>query len=117
MRIAIVYDAVYPYVKGGVEKRVYDLARSLSEKHEVCVFGMKYWKGPRLRTHGGVNYYGVCRPLKLYTTSGRRGLIEPLYLNPNSGQVTVKEFTPKAPGTYRFSCPMGMVRGVIEVVN
>ena len=45
------------------------------------------------------------------------GLIEPLYLNPNSGQVTVKEFTPKAPGTYRFSCPMGMVRGVIEVVN
>ena len=81
MRVAIVYDAVYPYVKGGVERRVYDLARSLSEKHEVCVFGMKYWKGPRLRTHNGVNYYGVCRPLKLYTASGRRGLIEPLYFS------------------------------------
>lgn len=45
------------------------------------------------------------------------GLTDPIYLNPNQGQVTVKEFTPQAPGTYRFSCPMGMVRGTIEVVN
>ncbi len=45
------------------------------------------------------------------------GLIDPVYLNPNQGQVTVKEFTPQAVGTYKFSCPMGMVRGNIEVVN
>lgn len=45
------------------------------------------------------------------------GLTDPVYLNPNQGQVTVKEFTPQTPGTYRFSCPMGMVRGTIEVVN
>ena len=40
-----------------------------------------------------------------------------LYLNPTAGQVAVKEFTPQSAGTYRFSCPMGMVRGTIEVVN
>ncbi len=45
------------------------------------------------------------------------GLIDPVYLNPNQGQVTVKEFTAQNLGTYKFSCPMGMVRGTIEVVN
>ncbi len=40
-----------------------------------------------------------------------------VYLNPNAGQVTVKEFTPKNVGTYQFTCPMGMVRGTLEVVN
>ncbi len=33
------------------------------------------------------------------------------------GQVSVKEFTPQNPGKYRFSCTMGMVSGIIEVVN
>jgi len=45
------------------------------------------------------------------------GLTNPIYLNPNQGQVTTAEFTPQTPGTYQFSCPMGMVRGTIEVVN
>ena len=33
------------------------------------------------------------------------------------GQVSVKEFTPKSPGKYKFSCWMGMVSGIIEVVD
>ncbi len=33
------------------------------------------------------------------------------------GQVSVKEFTPSKTGKYKFSCWMGMVSGVIEVVN
>jgi plastocyanin domain-containing protein len=33
------------------------------------------------------------------------------------GQVSVKEFTPTKAGKYKFSCWMGMVTGVIEVVN
>lgn len=45
------------------------------------------------------------------------GLTDPIYLSPNQGQVTVKEFTAQNPGTYRFSCPMGMVRGTIEVIK
>ena len=44
-------------------------------------------------------------------------LDSPIYLNPNQGQVTVKEFTPQTAGQYTFSCSMGMVRGTIEVVN
>jgi len=33
------------------------------------------------------------------------------------GQTSVKEFTPTKPGKYKFSCWMGMVSGVIEVVD
>lgn len=35
----------------------------------------------------------------------------------NPGQTSIKEFTPTEPGTYKFSCWMGMVSGVIEVVG
>jgi plastocyanin domain-containing protein len=33
------------------------------------------------------------------------------------GQVTIKEFTPKSVGKFRFSCTMGMISGIMEVVN
>jgi len=33
------------------------------------------------------------------------------------GQTSVKEFTPIKPGKYKFSCWMGMVSGIIEVVD
>lgn len=46
------------------------------------------------------------------------GLVNnPIYLNPQQGQVAVAEFTPQNPGTYRFSCSMNMVRGTMEVIN
>lgn len=33
------------------------------------------------------------------------------------GQTSVKEFTPQKPGKYKFSCWMGMISGIIEVVG
>ena len=33
------------------------------------------------------------------------------------GQVSIKEFTPKKPGKYKFSCWMGMVSGIIKVID
>ncbi len=33
------------------------------------------------------------------------------------GRVSVKEFNPPEPGRYRFSCWMGMISGIIDVVN
>ena len=33
------------------------------------------------------------------------------------GQISIKEFIPKKPGKYKFSCWMGMVSGIIEVVD
>lgn len=42
-------------------------------------------------------------------------LPQPLHLNRFSS--TVAEFTPTTPGTYNFSCSMGMVNGQIQVID
>src|SRR5882757_6803010 len=79
VRVAIVYDAVYPYVKGGAERRYYELARRLAERgHDVHWYGMRYWDGPAVRRMGGITYHGVCRPRPLYTPSGRRSISQAL---------------------------------------
>jgi len=37
-------------------------------------------------------------------------------INLTPGEISVKEFTPQNPGQYKFSCWMGMISGVIEVI-
>jgi len=72
MKIAIVYDVIYPYVKGGVEKRVWELAVRLTHRgHEVHLFGMKSWEGDDILISEGVFLHGVCPAQKLYE-GGRR---------------------------------------------
>ena len=72
MKIAIVYDVIYPYVKGGVEKRVWELAVRLTHRgHEVHLFGMKSWEGDDILISKGVFLHGVCPAQKLYE-GGRR---------------------------------------------
>ena len=78
MKIAFVYDAIYPYVKGGVEKRVWELATRLSLRgHEVHLFGMKFWDGEDILIREGVFLHGVCPAQKLYF-SGRRTIWQAL---------------------------------------
>jgi len=81
MKIALVYDAVYPYVKGGVEKRLYDLATGLAKRHEVHVFGMKFWPGGKVIKIDGVFYHGVCSAKRLYKKNGKRGMFQPLFFS------------------------------------
>ncbi|HLC62687.1 MAG TPA: glycosyltransferase family 4 protein [Candidatus Nanoarchaeia archaeon] len=81
MKIAFVYDAVYPYVKGGGEKRIYDVARELSKNHEVHVFGMKYWRGDNKIIRDDVTLHGVCKAVPLYAKSGRRSFFQPIYFS------------------------------------
>lgn len=79
MKIAIVYDAVYPQVKGGAERRYYELALRLAANgHEVHWYGMHSWDGPRVQTRDGVTYHGVCRARPLYVAGGRRSILQAL---------------------------------------
>jgi glycosyltransferase involved in cell wall biosynthesis len=76
MKIAIVYDVIYPFVKGGVEKRVWELAARLTHRgHEVHLFGMKFWNGEDILIREGVFLHGVCPAQKLYA-GGRRTIRE-----------------------------------------
>ncbi|WFN36767.1 glycosyltransferase family 4 protein [Methanomicrobium antiquum] len=81
MKIAFVYDVIYPYVKGGAEKRIYELSLSLVKSgHEVHIFGMKYWDGSSVIEKEGVIYHGVCRPKELYV-KGRRSFFQAVYFS------------------------------------
>jgi len=76
MKIAIIYDVIYPYVKGGVEKRVWELAVRLSHRgHDVHLYGMKLWEGSDIVKREDVTLHGVCPAQPLYS-QGRRTIRE-----------------------------------------
>jgi glycosyltransferase involved in cell wall biosynthesis len=80
MKIAFVYDAIYPFVVGGGEKRIYELAKRLSAQGEdVTVVGMKYWEGEDEISLDGIRLVGVCKAVPLYKRNGKRSFTEPLY--------------------------------------
>jgi len=80
MKLAIVYDAIYPDHIGGGEKRNWEVARRLARcGHEVWLVGMQFWPGAALIQREGVFCAGVCPAIPLFNRRGRRSLIEPLY--------------------------------------
>ncbi|VVB85289.1 D-inositol-3-phosphate glycosyltransferase [uncultured archaeon] len=81
MKVAFVYDAVYPWVKGGGEKRIYELGKRLAAQgHEVHVFGVKWWSGARTIGNEGMILHGVCAPMELYV-DGRRSISEAIFFS------------------------------------
>ncbi|WP_435146425.1 glycosyltransferase family 4 protein [Halobaculum sp. P14] len=77
MKIAFVYDAVYPHVTGGAERRVWEIATRLADEHDVHWYGLHCWDGPRVVERDGVTLHGVMPWDDLYT-DGRRSIREAL---------------------------------------
>lgn len=77
MRIAYVYDAVYPWVTGGVQRRVAEIGRRLADEHEVHWFGTHSWDGPAVVDVDGITLHGVAPPTPLYV-DGRRSIRQAL---------------------------------------
>jgi glycosyltransferase involved in cell wall biosynthesis len=80
MKIAIISDVVYPWVKGGGEKRYYELGRRLVKSgNEVHYFTM-HWEGmPDWEfEHEGMKIHCVCEAplLDKFYVEGRRGIIK-----------------------------------------
>ena len=79
MRIALIYDRVYPWVHGGGEKTLWDIALQLNRRgHEVHYFGTKLWEGPDCLISEGITLHGVCAASKFYTGEGKRTFGQPL---------------------------------------
>jgi glycosyltransferase involved in cell wall biosynthesis len=79
VKIAFVYDAVYPYIKGGGEKRIYEISRRLVKRgHEVHWYGIKWWEGDDVIESDGVVLHGVCEVGGLYR-NGRRSIWKAVY--------------------------------------
>jgi glycosyltransferase involved in cell wall biosynthesis len=77
MKIAYITDVVYPFVKGGAEKRIFEMGRRLAAQHDVHVFGMKWWKGATDLEMDGMTLHGICKPSSLYA-GDRRSIAQAL---------------------------------------
>jgi glycosyltransferase involved in cell wall biosynthesis len=76
MRVAFVSNVVYPYVKGGAEKRIHEIGRRLADRgHDVTVFGRHFWDGPELTTNEGMTLRAVAPEADLYDGE-RRSIAE-----------------------------------------
>ncbi|MDB5238938.1 MAG: hypothetical protein JWO00_273 [Candidatus Parcubacteria bacterium] len=74
-KVALVTDALYPYNKGGKEKRIYDISTRLAARgYDVTVYSMKWWNGPKKITENGVKLYGISPYFPLY--EGKRRSIK-----------------------------------------
>jgi glycosyltransferase involved in cell wall biosynthesis len=70
-KIAIVSDAVYPYNKGGKEKRIHEIATRLSKRgHDVTIYCMQWWNGENEIMQDGVRLSTISPYYPLY--SGKR---------------------------------------------
>lgn len=79
MKIAYVYDAIYPFVKGGVEWRIHEISRRLADRgHEIHWFGINWWNGKKTCIQNGVFLEGVCRSEELYL-KGKRSTKEAMH--------------------------------------
>jgi L-malate glycosyltransferase len=74
-KVALVYDAIYPFSIGGAERRFFELGTRLAEDgHDVHWYGMKYWPGPDVVQRDGITLHGLCAARPLYTAGGRRSI-------------------------------------------
>jgi glycosyltransferase involved in cell wall biosynthesis len=91
VKIAYVYDAVFPYVKGGGERLYYEVASRLARKHDVTMISWQHWPGPRTMTSGGIRYVGVGAPRPFYDQRGRRKISEAISFAARALPVVMRE--------------------------
>ncbi len=67
-KIVFVSDAIYPYMKGGKEKRLHEITKRLAAMgHDVHIYTMQWWPGPdRTTLEGGVYLHAICKRHEMY---------------------------------------------------
>jgi len=92
MKLALVYDAIYPYIKGGGEKRFYDIGTKLAKKnHEVHLYGMKFWEGENVIKRDGIYLHGICKEKPLYVNN-KRSIKQAIYFGLNCFKLIKEDF-------------------------
>jgi len=73
MKIVFVSDAIYPYNKGGKEKRLFELSTRLCALgHDVHIYTMHWWKTPeKKRVENGVMLHAISKYHAMYTGDRR----------------------------------------------
>jgi glycosyltransferase involved in cell wall biosynthesis len=75
-KICFLIDSVYPYNNGGRETFLYETSRRLARHgHQVHIFTMNWWNGPKVIQREGVYFHAICRRYPLYKND-RRSVIQ-----------------------------------------
>ncbi|MHB9072545.1 MAG: glycosyltransferase family 4 protein [Desulfobaccales bacterium] len=75
MRISFIYDCVYPFSKGGAEKRIFEYSSYLSTLFEVEILSMKWWAGKNNILLDNVRYKAIHRKASLFNKEGKRNTL------------------------------------------
>jgi glycosyltransferase involved in cell wall biosynthesis len=71
-----VSNVVYPFVKGGAEKRIYEIGRRLAaDGHDITVYGRHFWDGLTTMEYEGMTLRAVAPNADLYEGE-RRSITE-----------------------------------------
>jgi glycosyltransferase involved in cell wall biosynthesis len=77
MDVAFVSNVVFPFVKGGAEKRIHEIGTRLADEgHDVTVYGRHFWDGPEETTHDGMTLRAAAPGIELYNEDGQRSITE-----------------------------------------
>ncbi|MGC8521205.1 MAG: glycosyltransferase family 4 protein [Steroidobacteraceae bacterium] len=89
--VAIIYDVAYPFVSGGGQRRIYEVATRLAQAGwDVTWYTLKTWDGADIRTLDGITYIGLPGHTRLYSPSGRRSIREALSFGLSIWRVRVR---------------------------
>ncbi len=79
LRIGFVSDGVYPFNKGGKERRLWEIARRLNiDEIEVHIYTMKWWVGRKKTLNlEGFQLHAICKQRSLYHGE-RRSIVQAL---------------------------------------
>lgn len=92
-KVALVYDAIFPYVTGGAEKRFFEVGKSLAVAgYDVHLYGMKSWTGDDVIKESGMTLHGIMKREPLYTAQGRRSIGEAFRFGLNAFRLGKESF-------------------------
>lgn len=77
-RIAFVTDAIYPFNKGGKERRLHEVVKRLkTDEREIHIYTMQWWEGERNLVKDDIYFHGICKRRAVYT-GGKRSIAQAL---------------------------------------
>ncbi|MEK7153850.1 MAG: glycosyltransferase [Patescibacteria group bacterium] len=92
-RFAFVSDSVWPYNKGGKEKRLHEITtRLVKQGRKVDIYTMKWWNGPdTIKTKEGIYLHGIAALRPLYK-GDRRSITEALLFSAACFKLLFRKF-------------------------
>lgn len=75
MDIAYLSPYVYPFLKGGVEKRIHEIgSRLVVRDHNVTIYSRNWWGGDQYHNHNGMTFRSIGPVRDLYADGDRRSI-------------------------------------------